>query len=317
MAEFQTYSPEDVIAKNLAETSEHQDRLAEQELAHLREWAEVIVADGGQFPDFIESLPEHRIPRTVPTAKALAVNTAKLTLRHRLQHIWKSVFLCAEIGERLQQDRDRLLESFFSDNEELPEDARDRIAYQRNSYADSAYLIFAEQLTSPRVLYSHNFQTVCEEVYNQNCEYCILPLENSTEGPLNSFFRLIERFELKIAATCDIPTTDGSRTTKFALLRRNLSPLYATVSNQNRLFEFSLPSEDSLQPSDVLYAAECCGLRLCRHASGMRRTNDTELRSDSFVIGADGGDLFTFLLFLAMEAPNYTPIGLYPHLDTK
>lgn len=315
MAEFQTYSPEDVIAKNLAEAAIRQDRLAEQELAHLREWAESIVNDGGQSPDFIASLSEHRMPRTVPATDTLSANTAKLTALHRLQNVWKNVFLCTEIGERLRQKRELLPESFFTENEELPEQARDRIAYQRNSYADSAYLLFAKHLSAPRAVYSHNFQTVCEEVYNQSCEYCILPLENSADGPLNSFFRLIERFELKIAATCDIPTTDKSRTTRFALLRRNLSPLYAISSKHDRFFEFGLPSDADVKPADVLYAAECCGLRLCRHASGMRQTDQAALRSDNFSVGADRGDLCTFLLFLAMEAPNYTPLGLYPHLN--
>ena len=157
---------------------------------------------------------------------------------------------------------------------------------------------------------------MCEEVYNGNCEYCILPVENSAEGPLNSFSRLIDRFELKISATCDVPTNDGSRTTRFALLRRDLLPL-SRSREQVLLFEFSVPLSEHPLTADLLNAASCCGLQLCRLDSRPYPGVDRSSLSTHFLFRVENGDLYSYLLYLFMEAPQFSPIGIYLHLDDE
>ena len=204
---------------------------------------------------------------------------------------------------------------FFADVEEIPLHAADRIVYQRSSYADSAYLRFAELLSSPRASYTHSFQGACEEVYNGLCEYCILPLENSSEGQLNTFSRLIDRYGLKIAATAEIVASDGLRSTRFALLRKNLLPILR-YGKRNYFFEFSVPLSQSPSSAEILLSAQLCGLRLYRvdTRSGQDPGRQSIIR---YVFHAESNALTAFLLYLCMTAPHYEAAGIYPHLAAQ
>ena len=315
MGEFLAYSPEDVIAANLNELDERMGYLCEQELAHLRELALQIVEDGSEALDFIASLPDHRPPAS-PSQRLILSKEAPALSEHldRMRSVWKSVLLCSEIDRLLGTQYHVNVEDFFEETEPATEASRGRIVYQRNSYADNAYLRFSTLIAEPRAVYTHSFGSMCEEVVRGNCEYCILPIENSTEGPLNSFARLIDQYELKIVATCDIPTTDNSRITRFALLCRDLSTSLPTPQNARRCFELSLPTDASPSQGDVLYAASCYGL-VCNHVdTRVHRAEGTVQSVTHFSFYTDCGNLRAFLLFLSMEAPHYTAIGYYAQL---
>ena len=312
MEDFLAYSPENIIAANLNELDERMGYLCEQELAHLRELALQIVEDGSEALDFIASLPDHRPPSPLPRDSRVAENSTLSAQLQRMRGVWKSVLLCSEIDRLLGTQYH--VEDFFEDAEAPSDASRGRIVYQRNSYADNAYLRFSELIPEARAVYAHSFGAMCEEVVRGNCEYCILPLENSTEGHLNSFARLIDQYELKIAATCDIPTTDGSRITRFALLRRDLSPALPILKSARCCFEFSLPTNELPEPGEVLYAAACCGLVCNRVDTRVHRAEGIAQSVTQFSFYADYGNLRAFLLFLSMEAPQYTAIGYYVQL---
>jgi len=314
MEDFRSYSPEDVISANLRETAERISLMREQEMAHLCEQGAQIVADGSHSPDFIASLPDHRPPQF--SFDALPQNAEMLQKEAALQAVWKSVVLCREIRRRLEAEKALRPTLFFPEPDIPSEAARGRVIYQRNSYTDNAYLCFAEQLASARAVYTHSFSTVCEEVYHGNCEFCILPLENSAEGLLNSFARLIDRYELKIVATCDIPTTDAGRVTRFALLGRNLIPP-ASFASGELFFEFTAPLTPSPSVAAILSAAECCGLSLCRLDSRLRQSDEGSYPIAHIVLQTAGGDLSSFLLYLAMEAPHCDRVGIYFHVTEK
>lgn len=315
MEDFLAYSPEDVIAANLNELDERMGHLYEQELAHLRELAMQIVEDGSEASDFIAALPDHRPP--VPPSQSFRISEDNPALSEhlcRIRGVWKSVLLCSEIDRLLGAESHVNVEDFFDTTEAATEAARGRIVYQRNSYADNAYLRFAELIPEARAVYTHNFVSMCEEVVRGNCEYCILPIENSTEGSLNSFARLIDQYELKIAATCDIPTTDNSRITRFALLCRDLSAVLPTPKNARRCFEITLSIEENPTQGEILYAASCCGLICNQVGTRLHRTEGGTRPLTRYSFYTDGGNLRAFLLFLSMEAPSYTAIGYYAQL---
>lgn len=313
MEEFLAYSPEDIIAANLNETDGRMNRLCEQEAAHLRELAAEIASGALQISELIASLPDHRPPAS-PCQDIPEENRPMLEHLCRMREVWKSVCLCTQIDRHLNSLGRLSISDFWEETDELEHTARGRIVYQRNSYADSAYLRFAALLQAPRAVYTHNFGTVCEEVVRGNCEYCILPLENSAEGPLNSFARLIDQYALKICATCDIPTTDGSRITRFALLCRDLSAVPEDVPNARRFFDFSLPVEGSPKQEAILYAATACGLVCNRIDSRVHRNEGVTQPVTQFSFFADHGNLRAFLLYLSMEASHYDPVGYYAHL---
>lgn len=305
MADFRTYSPEGVIAENLQELTERLDALGEQEIAHLRELA-FEIAQSGDLTDLLSSLPDYRISMTSPSTDALK-NNAKLLSRTRdILEARQCMILCQALYEKLQ-NREPLLPALFPDAEETSPQATGRIVYQRSSYTDDAYLRFATLVPNARAAYAHSFHAACEDVYNGHYEYCILPIENAVEGELIGFAKLIAEYGLKIVACCDIASADTSRQTRFALLRRNMLPLLSANAKKDGLFRLSIPQYASASVADVLEAAKFYELSfIC--------ANTLPLDNQFFInltIDIHGGDLSSFLLYLAMVTPQYTPIGIY------
>lgn len=300
MAAPEAYSPEAIIQANLAEGILRHEQICEQETAHLFELAAEIAEGESLSAEFLASLPEHRLPSVSPSDAP----------RARMHRVWKCVQLCNAILDVLDIPAPTP-ELFFPEADEPGEGAADRIAYRKNSYADRAYLQFANLLLTPRAAYADTFEEVCERVWSGECEYCILPLENSEEGRLSGFGRLIVRYRLKIAATCDVPSADPGQITRFALLRS--APLrLADRSHGGYVFECAIP-EQSISTVDLLYAADCCGLTVARVEMGFLPTA-LQPSMTHLVLQADTDRIAAFLLYLATEAPDYTFIGYYPHI---
>ncbi len=316
MNEFNPYSPEDIIAGNLRELDAREELLWEMRMTHLRELAEQIVRDIGQDTAFAHILSEHRPPRhTVSPQRRLLASPVFESIRAERHSTADCVYLCRELCDRLQTLSDLEPEHFLEEAEALLPEAVGVIAYQRSSYTDDAYLRFAKLIHAPRARYAHSFSALCEDVYNGFCEYCILPLESTSEGQLTGFSRLIDRYELKIAATCDIPANDGHRSTRFALLRRDAVPLTPKQEALDRFLEFSAPIHSGAEPSELLAAAALCGLALHRLDCRTPTEDERPERNMHYLFCINKGDLLAYLLYLCMEAPEHTLTGIYFHLN--
>lgn len=316
MADFRTYSPEDVINANLQESAIRFDSVCEQELAHLCELAEEILSSGEIGTEWISSLPDHAPVFSFEDSEGIPfAHTAAIGGLRELRASWHKVFLCTALRRQMAAKGPLSHELFFSDTEAIPPNAYNRVVYQKSSYTDAAYLQFAPLLSVPRASYAHSFPSACEDVFNGLCEFCILPVENTAEGQLNGFFRLIERYGLKIAATCDIAGTDATRTTRFALLRRNLTPLLLPGEGK-KLFEFTAQETRENTISDLLLASRLCGLKLHR-LDFLPRTEKSPAPTARFTLLTEAGDLYAYLLYLAMEIPQYNPVGIYSHVSPK
>ncbi len=299
MREFDLYSPLDVIAANLEESDTRQGLLREQERSHLSELAHEIVA-AAKLPELLASLPDYRLPATGLPA---------------LDRTRKCVTLAALIRKCFSEPKELPVGFFFPESELLESTDTHQIIYQRNSYTNDAFLHFSEILPSARAAYAHSYRAACEDVYNGICEYCILPVENSNEGQLTSFYRLIERYELKTAATCEILGNGSARSTRFALLRRNQLPIMELTGAECYL-AFSLPQEHAPTPADILTAGALTGLTLSR-VDSLPRAGEVGASDTHYVFSVSEGDVRAFLVYLAMEAPHATLMGLYPHLTQK
>ena len=312
--DFATYSPENVIAENLQELTERADLLGELEIAHLGELA-VEIAQGNDIADLLSSLHDYRIPPIAPRGNVLTNNTELLLRSRRMLEAWQCMILCKALYEELR-NRESLLPFLFPDEYEIAPNAKGHIVYQRNSYTDDAYLAFAKLIPKARAAYAHSFHAACQEVFSGHCEFCILPVENAVEGELIGFAKLISQYDLKIAATCDIAGVDASRKTRFALLRRNMLPLMVSNAKQKNVFRFSLPSQSAPVVADVLSAADFFGLTfLSINTLPIDKEGAVACFNLTFDIG--GADLYPFLLYLATVAPQYTPIGIYAHIQQK
>lgn len=204
--------------------------------------------------------------------------------------------------------------------------ARGRVIYQHNIYTDEAFLHFSRVLPTAKACYADNFDGVCKQVFDGQCEYCILPLENTQDGKLIRFYGLIEKYELKISLTCKVTNSDKRHSTVFGLCRRGIAP--PLLHDRSVCFEFVFWQEPGhLSLSELLCAAECASLSLLR-ADCLPRSDD------EIVIGAGypfdlcfeltaqkpprpssvDHDFLAFLLFLSIHAPNHLPLGIYQNI---
>ncbi len=304
MREFETYSPEDIIAANLAEAAARQFRLYEQEYAHLRELATEIAAEE-DLHELIASLPDHSLP-PIKSFGGLADGI------QRKERTRRCVLLAYEIARISCPGQASLAAAFFSDAEPISPSSQNHILYQRNGYTNEAFLQFSSLLGKPSAAYTHSYPASCEAVFHGEAEYCILPIESSSEGYLVGFAHLLEQYDLKIAATCDILGSGSARSTRFALVRRNLLPILSHPQS-TEILDLRIGRISPCEMGEIWTAASMCGLTPHRIDTlpDPNLSGDVQLHLSLFTKDSELG---AFLFYLAMEAPYIVPVGLYPNI---
>ena len=308
----------EIILRNMASLDSEQMSVVERRFAHITELARALAEKTADEPFY-------RDPAFASLYKTVAFRDMAEKYEHpdysekllrdfggRLNVIERA-YLCGEIN-RLCGSSDPLF--YFEKSEDILESDTDTVSYLRNYYADEAYNKFSEELESPQVMYNDDFVGVCEDVYDNRAKFCILPLENTFDGVLNSFRTIISKYELKTVMTCDVSTPDGEGLTKFALLKKNVEilpigsgALYASFLLEVSDFDSEL---HEISIADILTAAECFGLKLTKLGSHVDSYDAGSVCEAVFMVG--NGDLAGFLCFLQMEAPLFTVSGIYSHL---
>ena len=306
-------SKTEISLANLSELEAQLEQLIEKRLAHISELSEAIIKDGGEL-DLIKSIilsirsdgyadSGNVIDENIHVANAVF---AKLSLVERLA-LFKEIFIKLN-GEKRSGEK-----LFGSEADEpIADDAAERIAYLKNSYNDAAYIQFATLFSSPRAAYFSSVSDVCENVYNGGSEYCILPVETAVDGKLLSFYETILKYNFKINAVYDLQGENGY--TRYALLSKRFTIRNGNLRSKarNRYFEFMFNEHDSISLEDLLCAADFCSLKLRRiDTMNVRADKSTKDNLMCPVFRADGSDLQTFLAFLAIDCPDFIPIGIY------
>ncbi len=311
-------SDTEIALRNLSELEERLDQIIEQRLAHIDELSHAIVTDGEET-DIIKSIilslksesfcdNEKIIDRNQKSINGIY---SALSLRERL-------LICEGITSTYASGEKISYETFWSIEEsQISKDARERIAYLKNSYNDAAYLKFSQLFDLPRASYYDSIASVCESVYNGTCEYCILPLETSGDGKLTSFYDLILKYGFKIAAVYDLNHAESSRITRYGLVGRSLSPRGASLKTKSRIkfLEFAFEHDSYPSVTDVLSASEFCSMKLRRidtlNVSGAKSAKAPLICP---IFRVDSADLNTFLTFMAIDCPTFKPLGIYTQI---
>ena len=314
METFHAYLPEDIILSNLGETSMRYAHILEQELAHLADLAKELI-DPPTDPTIESSaLPDFHLPNiSADSADVLPQNRTILARLQRIHEIEKQTILCNEIQKVLREHGMDFSASYFAEDETESTDQHPRIVYQKNNYTDTAFLQFASLFASPHAVYSQSFLSACEDVYNGICEYCILPLENTSEGRLIGFIKLIDKFSLRINAICNVSAANGERSTQFALLSKRIS--MEPTNSSERFLEIVFRPSDDFTVCNLLLAAQLCNLSLYR----MDSLPDSECENGYLfhitMQASKESNLSTFLLYLFMEIPQHRLVGFYQLLS--
>ena len=303
-----------------------QNRLNESILAVLSELAEAMIRDAEGDPDTVDSIllslrsaPDgDENQSTAAEADVHPCNRELVRLMSAHTGLGTRLLLYRMIEEALPAPSGRKLPS------PLPASVRGRIAYMPGALADKAYLRLAAYVKNPRAAAFHSFVDACEEVHGGLCEYCILPLENTHSGRLNAFTRLILRYRLRVVTVCDLENGAAEgQITRFALLcaaQEGSFPSAPTPTEPSApLYLELIHFSDSLPLTELLLAAEFCGLSLCR-ADTLPRFDELEWDDSMDTIPAVAcifsapeptGGFHVFRRFLELEAPEDIPVGLY------
>ena len=218
--------------------------------------------------------------------------------------------VCRFLAERFAGIADKVLPAV------IPDDPQPRIAYLKNAYADDAFRRFSEVIGDPIVSYVSDFAAVCEEVYYGRADMCILPLDSSRDAKLISFYRLIEKYELKIVMSCDVASMDSGVNTRYALLRKTASLMSGKpVGNREMFFEFSFVPDESSGLADVLTAAERCGLSLYKVDALPLTYTDNEFSFDVILRCQELPRVFA--LYMSLAVPQYELLGVYRHIGVS
>lgn len=188
-----------------------------------------------------------------------------------------------------------------------------KISYIRNRYNDEAYARFSSVIPHAKPLFFSDFEECCEAIASGESEFTILPLEDSVDGKMFGFYSLLDRYALKIAYVCNVEREDNSKNIKYALAGKyfHLSHLEKTKKDIARTFEFTMTQSPSTNLLDLYSAVQTFNALENRISSVYLPYGDNLARFYHSVTISKKTDFLPFLLFLSLEYPDYTPIGIY------
>ena len=200
---------------------------------------------------------------------------------------------------------------FIGSTEPTSAGAHSKISYFKSRYNDMAFEHFSRSVANAKPDYASSFTESCENVFDGRCEYCIIPLMNSTDGRLMSFYSLLDRYELKICATVNIDGEDSSSTVKHALLSRACEEKKGRIpKNQKYIFEFSIIDENTDFFASLFEAANYLDAKLtCIDSIPMEYAPHTQKFFFSFCLPYYNA--LALRLFISLKHPAYMPIGFY------
>ncbi|MBQ1260196.1 MAG: hypothetical protein IIX97_08805 [Clostridia bacterium] len=201
---------------------------------------------------------------------------------------------------------------FSSPDESSDMRSSGKISYMRNKFTEKAFDKFTKFVYDAKIIHSDSFEDSCMDTYNGICEYCILPTENSSDGKLSAFYKLIKKYDLHIAASTEIH--DGDNVTTVSLVSRDidLSKLEGRV--KGCMLEFEVACTDTSDIGGILTFAFHYGLKLVRidsHNSGDEVSFSLLLSADDVLL--KNIEILTFCL--SSVYPSFNVIGLYKHIN--
>lgn len=183
-----------------------------------------------------------------------------------------------------------------------------KIAYVRNKRNDDAFLTISKKLRGAKAMYVGSFSESCEAVFDNKSEYCLIPVENGSDGKLYSFYSMLDKYELKICRTVSFSGDDDSQNMTIALVGKSLPPL-SKIPSACRL-EFSVIRERLDSIGSIVGAAEQLGAHVS--ALGTQPLPYDNLKQRCyFAFDFYNVSPLPMIMFMLLEYPRSSLIGIY------
>ncbi len=253
-----------------------------------------------------ESLPTHRAE---PHEGALPENKMRLSsYSGALSYVDKAVF--AELFLlRLSELGISVAEGDYLQEEK----SESTFVYVKNSFADEAYDVFAEEFDDPRVKYAESFKEAVGVIKDGSAAFCLLPFEERG-ARLPGVAELIFSEDLKIASVTPVFGFYGDADMKYALVSRFFL-IPPVMPDDDRYLEIRIPSDAENSISELLLAAESYGAEIWRVNTSFYSTDGARKQYYSVIFKEEGRGFSSLLTYLTLFVPSYTAVGIYKNLE--
>ena len=184
------------------------------------------------------------------------------------------------------------------------------IAYVKNQYSSAALSYFKKHISIKKEHAFRSFNEMCDDIESNVYDDCIIPLENTSNGKLMSFYSIIDRLDMKISTICDIENQNGDQITRYALLRRSVT---IPENILNSYLEFSFTVSEHFGIKDLVNVASLMDLELYRIDSIPLQYDESAFVYYPVLQGTIK-NLLMFLVFLKLNLTPYNLIGLYDRI---
>ena len=302
------YDKKDIILGNISRLEREQTELFERGLAHLGELALFLCDEAGEeeifFRDSSFVQAYSRIMgnvKSVVSDAGIKENSERIEPVGQLLSASERALVCRRLTDALGIKGVQAASTYFEDFIGYGDET---ISYVKNSYADEAYSRFSKTMEESKVIYGYDFSEVCENVYYERSSFCILPIENTLDGRLAGFRRLMMKYGLKTVMITKVETSSDGEATVFALMKKNIS---VPSCNGEKFFELRVTTTDGL--TSLISAADVCL---------MKPISITSIPDEKFtydiVFSVSEEGICGFLSFLFLEYNDFIPTGFFGEL---
>ncbi len=300
------YDKQNIILGNLCRAGAEQTAALEKRLAHLGELAGLLAEEAGEEEIFFRdpgfAAAYRELMRRSAAEGGAPVNAERLSVIGGALTAFERAYVCRRLTDSLGIRGIRSVGTYFED---YTDDGNETVCYVPNSYADEAFSRFAGRMKEPKVLYGHDFTEICESVYYERAAYCLLPIENSSDGRLAGFRRLIAKYGLKTVMTTSVKTAQEGEATVFALMRKNI---VIPDCPGDKFFELRIRTDEAL--TALLCAADACLMKPVSLYSVPERAGFYDA---VFAVSEEG--ICGFLSFLFLEYRDFRVTGFFGTLQ--
>ena len=301
---------------NISSIAKRQSELQEMRVIELYELVDCLLdtvielkQDEMTVPEILTFISEYlSFNSSEIHGKALEVNIERLLkISHNLSDIDKTVFTDFLI-DLLKKSDVQISESDFLPCSSLSE----TFVYVKNSLSDEAYDVFSVNFSDPRLRYVQSLKDVAKAVFDDDCTYGLLPLEEGGGERLHLASELIYRYDLKINLVTPVFGLDGLADMKYALVSRRFN-IPVMESGDDSYLEIRVSSDTSL--SSLLSMTDYFGSSVYRIKSETFSSDSESESCFSLVLKKEGGDFSKILAYLTMFIKSCVFVGIYKNLE--